>query len=173
MVIDKTNGTIANWKSLTLYVDGGCEPKNPGGVATSGWAIFDSENQTLLVEQGTVVQDGGPKATNNYGEYTALILALNWLESQKWQGELNILADSKLLVEQVLGRWQVKALHLQPLRAKIWASLETLGLVIIDSYNPLPPEGKKACRLTWISRELNEYANNLCRAAYKLYVANR
>jgi ribonuclease HI len=171
MLLDKTNGSINRYKSLLLFVDGGCEPRNPGGAATSGWVLYDSKDtNSSLAEQGEVVIDGGPLATNNYGEYNALILALDWLVKQKWQGDLTIKADSKLLIEQVSGRWKVKAEHLKPLREKICNFLLALNLHRIDENNPeLPPCGKTPCHLMWIPRDSNQYANDLCRSAYVQY----
>ena len=56
-------------------------------------------------------------ATNNVAEYRALLLAL---KRAKERGALDvtIASDSLLLVEQVLGRYKVKAPHLQPLVAE-------------------------------------------------------
>src|SRR4051812_41121090 len=102
MFRDNTQGRIKDHASLLLHVDGGCEPKNPGGVATAGWALYNpKEPATPIVEEGRVVQDGGKLATNNTGEYSALWFALKWLHEQGWEGELTVKADSKLLVEQV------------------------------------------------------------------------
>jgi ribonuclease HI len=161
---------IHDFKSLLLHVDGGCEPKNPGGVATAGWAIFDPKKpMNALAEQGAVVKDGGPFATNNFGEYQSLILALNFLIENNWKGELVIKADSKLLIEQISGRWKVKAEHLKPLRSKILHLMQKLQLQKIDDECLFPEEGCYACHLVWIKRDLNEYANDLCRKAYQDY----
>lgn len=166
-----TNGKINEYKKLLLHVDGGCEPKNPGGVTTSGWAIFSYEKlNEPIVEHSAVVQDGGPLATNNYGEYVALCLAMKWLCENKWQGELVVKADSKLLIEQVSGRWKINALHLKPLRKKIWDYLSQLNLTIINESNPFPEDGCYPCHLIWVKRDMNQYANDLCRRAYQEYV---
>jgi ribonuclease HI len=168
------NQSIEKHTNLLLFVDGGCEPKNPGGVATSGWALFDPKNlKTSLVEQSAVAQDGGPLATNNYGEYNALLLALSWLAENKWSGELTIKADSKLLVEQISGRWKVKAEHLKPIRDQILSLMNQLNLEQINESSPLPDSQRNACQLIWISRDLNEYANQLCRDAYQRHKNNR
>lgn len=165
-----TTKGVNDFPSLLLHVDGGCEPKNPGGVATSGWVLYDKENpKQPLFEQGAVVQDGGPKATNNYGEYYALYLALNWLAKNEWKGELTIKADSKLLIEQVSDNWKVKAEHLKPLRTQIWELMARMNLHRVNESDPLPPEGSFACYLEWVRREFNEYANDLCREAYQEY----
>jgi ribonuclease HI len=174
MFQDKTSGKIQQFSSLLLHVDGGCEPKNPGGVTTAGWAIFESQSSyNPIVEHSAVVRDGGPLATNNYGEYKALCLALKWLKENRWHGDLHVKADSKLLIEQVSGRWKVNAEHLKALRTKIWQYLEEMKLNIINESNPLPQEGYKSCYLTWIKRDLNEYANNLCRLAYQDYCSGK
>lgn len=132
MARDLTNGKIKEHKKLLLCVDGGCEPKNPGGVATCGWVIFDPNNN-VLVDEARVVQDGGPLATNNYAEYCGLGFALKWLREQEWRGELSVQADSQLLVNQVTEKWQCKAKHLIPLRKKIWEHLEALNLSISET----------------------------------------
>lgn len=174
MFCNRLLGEITQFNKLLLFVDGGCEPKNPGGVATSGWAIFTPENsKEPIVEHSAVVRDGGPLATNNYGEYKALCLAFKWLVENKWQGEIIVRADSKLLIEQVAGRWKVNAPHLKPLRQKIYDYMKELNLSIITDSDPLPEEGCFACQLTWIKRDFNEYANNLCRQAYQDYQSGK
>lgn len=170
MIKDSTQGGICNFPYLLLHVDGGCEPKNPGGIATSGWVLYEQDGGKPLVEQGAVVAEGGPLATNNYGEYRSLILALDFLLSAKWRGSLMVKADSKLLVEQVCGRWKVKAEHLKPLRAEIWKQLEELDLHVVTESDPLPSNGKKLCEIQWVARDFNQYANDLCRRAYSDYI---
>jgi len=132
MTRDFTGGKIKEYQKLLLCVDGGCEPKNPGGVATCGWVIYDPSNK-ILVEEARVVQDGGPLATNNFAEYCGLGFGLKWLREQEWRGELTVQADSQLLVNQVTEKWQCKAKHLIPLRQKIWEHLEALNLSISEN----------------------------------------
>lgn len=52
--------------------------------------------------------------TNNVAEYSALLLALTRAEELGAQ-DVEIRSDSKLLVEQVNGRYKVNAVHLKPL----------------------------------------------------------
>jgi ribonuclease HI len=54
------------------------------------------------------------RATNNVAEYRALLLALDRAE-RRGATDVMIESDSLLLVEQMLGRFRVKAAHLQPL----------------------------------------------------------
>jgi ribonuclease HI len=53
-------------------------------------------------------------ATNNVAEYRALLLALDRAE-RRGATDVMIESDSLLLVEQMRGRFRVKAVHLQPL----------------------------------------------------------
>ena len=53
-------------------------------------------------------------ATNNVAEYRALLLALKRAE-EKGATEVSIASDSLLLVQQMLGRYRVRAPNLQPL----------------------------------------------------------
>lgn len=54
------------------------------------------------------------RATNNVAEYRALLLALARAEELQ-ADEVEIYSDSQLLVEQMNGRFRVKAEHLKPL----------------------------------------------------------
>jgi ribonuclease HI len=55
-------------------------------------------------------------ATNNVAEYRALLLALR-RAVERGASEVSIVSDSLLLVQQMLGRFRVKAPHLQTLYA--------------------------------------------------------
>lgn len=172
MFKDYTDGKIAEHKELLLHVDGGCEPKNPGGVATAGWVVYDpKEPKKPLMEEGRVARDGGELATNNYGEYASLCFALAHLAGLGWQGSLTILADSKLLVEQMNGRWKVKAEHLKEIRKNILRFMDLMGLHLCTEDDPLPPEGMYPCTITWVRRNLNGRANELCHIAYVEYTS--
>lgn len=166
--------TLKDRGDLVLFVDGGCEPKNPGGIATSGWALYDAKDlKTPLAEEGRVVQENGPKATNNFGEYGSLVYSLLYLEMHEWNGNLEVRADSKLLVEQVKGSWQVKAEHLKPLRKRIWELIDNMGFHRVTSSEPLGEEGKRTFTICWIPREKNSKADSLCHEAYEEYLKRK
>jgi probable phosphoglycerate mutase len=55
--------------------------------------------------------------TNNVAEYTAVLRALA-LAEDLGAGEVEMLLDSKLIVEQLNGRWRVKDAKLIPLHAE-------------------------------------------------------
>jgi len=57
------------------------------------------------------------KTTNNVAEYRALLLALRRAK-ERGASDVAIASDSLLLVEQMKGRFKVKAAHLVPLVAE-------------------------------------------------------
>jgi ribonuclease HI len=63
--------------------------------------------------------------TNNVAEYTAVVRAVG-LGLELGARRLELLLDSKLIVEQLAGRWRVKDLKLRPLWADALRQLRTL-----------------------------------------------
>ncbi len=170
MFRDATEGKIKTYDSLVLHFDGGCEPVNPGGVVTAGWALFVDEWATEpLVSAAKFIQDGGDNATNNVGEYSSLCLALEWLAEQGWSGELVVKADSKLVVEQVNGRWKCKAPHLQELLEKVWYYFDQMNMCLVTEDAREPIGGMNPLLVIWVPREHNSHADSLCRVAYEEY----
>ncbi len=86
--------------------------------------------------------------SNNVAEYQALRHALRYATEQGWRG-VDVRGDSKLTVEQVTGRWSVKAEHLRPYAAECKTLLQALG-----------------GSLSWVPRDHNERADELSRQAY-------
>ena len=60
--------------------------------------------------------------TNNVAEYVGVVRALA-LALELGATEVDLLLDSKLIVEQVNGRWRVKDLKIAPLYAEVRSSL--------------------------------------------------
>lgn len=138
---DYTDGKIKDHPKLICNFDGGCEPRNPGGICTAAWVLYDGGDNEKLAAEGKIVRDGrGQKppdklATNNFAEYCALGLALRFLVDNEWRGELTIYSDSKLVVNQVTRNWKMKAEHLKPLRQRVWDHMETLGLEVGEGFD--------------------------------------
>ena len=63
--------------------------------------------------------------TNNVAEYTAVVRAIA-LGLELGARRLEMLLDSKLIVEQLAGRWRVKDMKLRPLWAEALQQLRTL-----------------------------------------------
>jgi ribonuclease HI len=95
---------------VTIYTDGASRG-NPG-YAGIGAVILDA-NGSCLMELSEWIGI----ATNNEAEYIALIKAL---EAAKGLGarEVNVLADSELVVRQMKGIYAVKSPRLRPLFMK-------------------------------------------------------
>ena len=91
-----------------LFADGAARG-NPG-PAGAGAVLLDSEGHVLV----EIAEYVGPHATNNQAEYAALI---HGLEEAQRRGidEIDVRMDSKLVIEQMAGRWKVRHENMKPL----------------------------------------------------------
>jgi ribonuclease HI len=89
------------------YVDGAAR-YNPG---PAGAGVYIESDGIRPAEE---LFEALGSTTNNVAEYRALILALRRAE-ELHADEVEILSDSRLMVEQMNGRFRVKADHLKPL----------------------------------------------------------
>jgi len=94
-------------EGVRLWVDGGSRG-NPGPAAT-GYRIED-EAGTVLVEAGETIG----VATNNVAEYRALIAGLRAV-AELGVSEVEVRADSQLLMRQMTGAYRVKNAALREL----------------------------------------------------------
>lgn len=98
---------------LIIYTDGASRG-NPG-KASFGFTICDGRGE-LIYQQGKYIGI----TTNNVAEYTAVLESLKWIkENIKDNLSLEYFADSKLVVEQLSGRFKVKSPHLKPIIEEI------------------------------------------------------
>lgn len=95
---------------MRLYFDGSCWP-NPGGKAGYAWRLENAEGDTVASEQGVVGRGDG--MTNNVAEWAALTFALRYLASIKWRGSLAIYGDSKVVLDQLVGKYRSCKPHLR------------------------------------------------------------
>jgi broad specificity phosphatase PhoE/ribonuclease HI len=98
---------------VIVEADGGSRG-NPG-PAGYGSVVWSADHSTVLAESKQAIG----RATNNVAEYRGLIAGLE--EAAKLGAtEVEVLMDSKLVVEQMSGRWKVKHPDMIPLyqRAK-------------------------------------------------------
>ena len=108
---------------LTIFTDGGSR-NNPGPSAT-GIVIKDEKGKTIA-NYGEYLGE----QTNNYAEYMAIISALK--KAKEMGGtELECIADSKLVVEQLNGNWKVKERTLQKLFVQAYNLLQQFKKVKI------------------------------------------
>ena len=101
---------------LTTYTDGGARG-NPGPAA-SGIVIKDESGNTVAAYGEYLGHQ-----TNNYAEYSAIISALKKAQ-ELGATEVDCIADSKLVIEQLQGHWKVKEPTLQKLFLQAWNLLQ-------------------------------------------------
>lgn len=97
-------------KKLLVYSDGAARG-NPGPAGAGA---------VLTRVDGTVVSKAGKflgEATNNVAEYSALLLGLE-VARRVGADEVEVVADSELLVRQLNGQYKVKSAGLKPLFAQ-------------------------------------------------------
>ena len=95
---------------LTVEADGGSRG-NPG---PAGYGAVVRDGAAVLAERAA----GIGRATNNVAEYRGLIAGLNAALELDPDAELEVRMDSKLVVEQMSGRWKVKHPDMRPLASE-------------------------------------------------------
>ncbi|HVY53280.1 MAG TPA: ribonuclease HI family protein [Gammaproteobacteria bacterium] len=100
-------------KMLKIYCDGGSRG-NPGPAA-AGVVICDSDDNVIASMNSFL----GEK-TNNFAEYSAVLLALDQLSNYP-ADHYEFYLDSELVVKQLNGQYKVKNADLRPLYEQIMA----------------------------------------------------
>ena len=126
-------------RRLVVEADGGSRG-NPG-VAGYGAVVRDADTGTVLVERA------GPlgQRSNNVAEYQGLIAGLEAAAALAPGADVEVRMDSKLVVEQMAGRWKIKHPDMRELALRARDLLSGLGKV----------------RWTWVPREANRAADRL------------
>ncbi len=150
-----TPQAIDESKTLFVYFDGLCEPKNPGGVATYG-LVIQKDKKTIFEDCGLAeAEPWSDDASNNVAEYSAILRALEWLdENKQHDSHIVIRGDSKLIVSQLRGEYKVKSLRIVELHHKAKKLLSKFSNLQIE----------------WVDRSLNQEADQLSRIAYRKYI---
>lgn len=124
---------------VIIYADGGSRG-NPG-VAGSGTVIYAADGSTILDEIVYVV---GKKSTNNVAEYYGLLRGVE-RAAELGATDVEFYMDSKLVVEQINGRWKIKHPDMQRLAVE--------AKKIINSF--------ESFSLDWVARAKNSVADKL------------
>jgi broad specificity phosphatase PhoE/ribonuclease HI len=132
-------------RRVVVEADGGSRG-NPGPAAF-GSVLRDADTHELIAETGETIGI----ATNNVAEYRGLIGGLELYVEHTPGARLEVRMDSKLLVEQMAGRWRVKHPDLKPLA--------------IRARRLAPPD----TTWTWVPREQNKHADRLVNEALDGY----
>ena len=125
-----------------VMADGGSRG-NPGAAAY-GTVVIDVATQKVLVEKAGYLGI----ATNNWAEYNGLIAGLKIVVDLNPNATVEVRLDSKLVIEQMAGRWKIK--HPDMRKLAVEASK------LIDA---------SRVTYTWIPREENTLADALCNEA--------
>ncbi|WP_019928412.1 bifunctional RNase H/acid phosphatase [Nocardia sp. BMG111209] len=128
--------------NVIVEADGGSRG-NPG-PAGYGAVVWDSGRGRVLAER----KESIGVATNNVAEYRGLIAGLA-AAAELGAREVDVRMDSKLVVEQMSGRWKVKHAAMIPLADR--ARQLVAGFDIV--------------RFEWIPRERNSHADRLANEA--------
>ena len=108
-------------KRTRLYTDGAARG-NPGPAGAG--AVIVSPDGHIVAKIGKFLGE----STNNVAEYMGLILGLKRAKAMGIK-ELEVLADSELMVKQLAGDYAVKADHLKPLHDEAKALLRGFSWV--------------------------------------------
>jgi ribonuclease HI len=101
-------------EQVVVYFDGGARG-NPGPAAIGAVVLDPSSAPPVRL---AAVSERIGDTTNNVAEYRALIAGLEAAAGTPSRG-VKVRGDSKLVIEQVAGRWRVKQEHLRPLHARV------------------------------------------------------
>lgn len=130
-------------RHFLLTADGGSRG-NPG---PAGYGAVITENGKIVAE----LYDFLGIATNNFAEYCGLIAGLTAINEIDSSATVEVKMDSKLVVEQMSGRWQIK--H---------ADMRKLAQDARAAHNP------SLVDYFWIAREENSHADRLANKALDL-----
>ena len=99
-------------KRLVIEADGASRG-NPGAAA-GGAVVLDPETGAVLGQAGVLCGI----ASNNVAEYRGLIEGLEMAQEIDPHAVVHVRMDSKLVVEQMSGRWKIKHPDMQSLAAR-------------------------------------------------------
>ncbi len=126
---------------MVVEADGGSRG-NPG-PAGYGAVLKDAASGDVIAEAAASIG----RATNNVAEYRGLVAGLELWAQHAPSADLEVRMDSKLVVEQMAGRWKIKHPDLRPLA--------------LTAQRLAPPR----TRWTWVPRALNADADRLANLA--------
>ena len=123
-------------RKLIVEADGGSRG-NPG-IAAGGAVVIDESTGEVLAEVGVFVG----VATNNVAEYSGLLAGLTRARQIDGDASIHVRMDSKLVVEQMSGRWKIKHPDMREL------ALEAQSVIAGSTVT-----------FEWIAREFNSRAD--------------
>lgn len=138
----EAEGGAAKRRVLIVETDGGSRG-NPGH-AGYGALVRDPASGAIVAEQAGYLGI----VSNNVAEYSGLVAGLQLALAQDPEALIHVKMDSKLVVEQMSGRWKIKHEDMR--------SLATKARSIVDP---------RRVKYEWIPREINKDADRLSNEA--------
>jgi probable phosphoglycerate mutase len=130
------------YSRLVIEADGASRG-NPGAAA-GGAVVIDPETGHVIARAGVMCGH----ASNNVAEYRGMIEGLDIALPLAPEGTVHVRMDSKLVVEQMSGRWKIKHPDMQDLAR---AAKELIG--------------SRSVTFEWVPREDNARADAAANAA--------
>ena len=131
-----------SYSRLVVEADGASRG-NPGAAA-GGAVVLDPETGQVVAKAGVLCGH----ASNNVAEYRGMIEGLDIALAMAPEGSVHVRMDSKLVVEQMSGRWKIKHPDMQDLAR---AARELIG--------------SRSVTFEWVPREENSRADAAANAA--------
>ena len=129
-------------RRVVIEADGGSRG-NPGPAAY-GAVLKDADTGEVIAEDGT---DDRRRDQQRRGVLRPDRRAASWPTSSRPDADIEVRMDSKLVVEQMSGRWKIKHPDMRPLATEA---------------SRLAPAGTT---YTWVPREQNKHADRLANEA--------
>ena len=120
---------------LMIYCDGGARG-NPGPAAI-GVVVRDARHK-FLASISKKIGD----STNNVAEYSSVIVALDWIQDNAKDANVEFFLDSELVVRQLKGEYKVKDSKLKELFLDIEERILQIGKEPLFSYIPRSKNSK-------------------------------
>lgn len=131
-------------KKIKVYTD--ATAKGNPGPSGLGIVIKDEADEILLTHKQYI-----GKATNNQGEYTALLESLKLLRNLNTEYDfVEFYSDSLLMVSQLTGKYKIKDKYLMRNAMNFWDGINKLN---------------KKYSITYIPRDQNAIADKLANEA--------
>jgi probable phosphoglycerate mutase len=128
----------------TLIVEADGASRGNPGEASYGSVVRDADTGELLAELAEAIG----RATNNVAEYRGVIAGLEAARRIDPAARVEVRLDSKLVVEQLSGRWQVKHPAMKPLAERARRAFPVNGV-----------------SFDWVPRSRNRHADRLANEA--------
>jgi len=138
---ESISSRLLNTAEAEVFIDGASDSEDNGGIGI----VLKSNGKNVKNISRSV-----GKKTNNEAEYLAMIAGLELALNNNFN-EIIIYSDSELLVNQINGKYKVKAKNLRPLFDQV--------LDVLDEFAKY--------EVTWIPRDKNGVADDLAKQGSK------